>query len=65
MHTVKVVSAGLGLLALCVLVGRAADGRQGMAKGTVVFLPLWLAGTGINMYLGIKNAGFGVAEELP
>ncbi len=65
MHTVKVVSAGLGLLAICVLVGRGSGGKQGMAKGAAVFLPLWLLGAGVNMYLGVKNAGYTVAEELP
>ena len=48
MHTMKVLSAGFGLLAICVLGGRAAEGRQGMAKGALVFLPLWLIGTGVN-----------------
>lgn len=65
MHTVKVVGAGVGLLALCVLVGRSSGGRQGMAKGATVFLPLWLLGSGINMYVGVKKAGYPVADELP
>ena len=65
MHTVKVVSAGLGLLALCVLVGRSSGGKRGMAKGATVFLPLWLLGSGVNMYAGVKKAGYTVADELP
>jgi hypothetical protein len=65
MHTVKVVSAGLGLLAICVMVGRISSGGSGMAKGAIAFLLLWLLGSGVNMYLGLKNAGYTVAEELP
>ena len=65
MHTVKVVGAGLGLLALCLLAGRSSGGRQGMSKGAVAFLPLWLLGSGINMYAGMKEAGYSAADELP
>ena len=65
MHTVKVVSAGFGLLGLCMLVGRGARGRAGMAEGAVVFVPFWLLGSGLNMYKGVKDAGYTVAEELP
>ncbi len=65
MHTVKVVGAGVGLLALCGFGGFLLNGRRGMAQGTLVFLPLWLAGTGLNMYFGVKDAGYSVQEELP
>ena len=65
MHTVKVVGTGFGLLALCAFVGRVADGRQGMATGATVFLPLWLAGTGLNMFHGVKHAGYEIGQELP
>jgi hypothetical protein len=65
MHTVKVVSAGFGLLAICVMVGRVSAGGSGMAKAAIAFLPLWLLGSGLNMYFGVKNAGYTVAEELP
>ncbi len=65
MHTVKVVGAGLGLLAMCVLVGRGSGGKQGMAKGAAVFLPLWMVGTGVNLYVGVRKAGYSVADELP
>ena len=64
MHTAKIVGSGLGLLALCVLIGRAADGRRGMRKGTVAFLPIWLAGTGLNLSFGVKDGGYSISEEL-
>jgi hypothetical protein len=31
-----------------------------LAKGAIAFLPLWLLGSGVNMYLGVKNAGYTV-----
>jgi len=28
-------------------------------------LPLWFIGAGINMYIGVKQAGYSVADEAP
>jgi hypothetical protein len=67
-HTLKVIAVGLALLALCLLIGRAASGANAAASlvfGAKVFLPLWLIGTGINMRLGVTKAGYTVAEEIP
>ena len=38
---------------------------SGLAAGALIFLPLWLVGAGINLYLGVKTAGYSVREELP
>jgi hypothetical protein len=65
MHTIKVLAIGFAVLGLCVLAGRTAGGRQGMAVALLVFLPMWFAGAGINMYMGVKRAGYSVAEEAP
>jgi hypothetical protein len=65
MHTVIVIAAGFGLLGLCALVGRVLGGTAGTATAALVFLPLWLVGAGINMYVGVKRAGYSVAEEAP
>ena len=65
MDTVKVISAGVALLGMCVLGGKVLAGRRGMARGTLVFLLLWFAGTGLNMYVGVKKAGYGFVVELP
>lgn len=65
MHTVKVLSAGVGLLALCSLLGYCIDGRRGAERGIVVFIPLWLGGTGLNLYAGVARAGYTIREELP
>ena len=65
MHTVIVLAIGFGLLGLCVLAGYLAGGASAIATAALVFIPLWLAGAGINMYLGVKQAGYSVAEEAP
>ena len=57
MHTVKVVTCGLVLLALCLVFGRAA--------GAKLFLPLWLVAAGVNMWIGVARAGYSVADEAP
>jgi hypothetical protein len=67
MHTIKVIAAGLLLLAVCLLAGRAlaTTPAAGLATGAKVFVPLWLIGAGINMWLGVSRAGYSVAEEAP
>jgi hypothetical protein len=65
MHTVIVLAIGFGLLGSCAITGYLAGGASAIATGALVFLPLWLAGAGINMYLGVKQAGYSVAEEVP
>lgn len=66
-HTVKVIAAGFALLAVCLLIGRATTSPPsgGMVLGAKVFLPLWLAGAGINMWVGVSRAGYTVREEAP
>ena len=66
-HTVKVIAAGFALLAVCLLIGRAttSPASAGMILGAKVFLPLWLAGAGINMWVGVSRAGYTVREEAP
>jgi hypothetical protein len=65
MHTVIVIAIGFGLLGLCVFGGHLVGTPSGLAAGALVFLPLWLIGAGINLYLGVKTAGYTVAEEAP
>lgn len=65
MHTVIVTAVGLGLLGLFVLAGRIVGGASGAAAGALAFLPVWFVGAGINMYIGVKHAGYGIAEEIP
>jgi hypothetical protein len=65
MHTVIVIATGLVLLAICLLIGNALGGAPGMARAAVLFLPLWLLGAAINLYMGVRSAGYSVGEELP
>jgi hypothetical protein len=64
-HTVIVVAIGFGLLGLCALAGRLLGGVHGAATAALVFLPVWLVGAGINMYIGVTRAGYSVADEAP
>jgi hypothetical protein len=66
MHTLKVLGAGFVLLALCLLAGRGLGGAApGIARGAMIFLPLWLIGAGVNLWIGVTREGYTVAEEAP
>jgi hypothetical protein len=66
MHTIYVIAGGFALLALCLLTARLATGTApALAKAALVFLPLWLIGAAINMWIGMTKAGYSVREELP
>jgi hypothetical protein len=65
MHTIMVLGIGFGLLGLCAIIGHVLGGAPGIATAALSFLPLWLVGAGINMYLGVARAGYSVADEAP
>jgi hypothetical protein len=65
MHTVIVLAVGFAVLLSCAVAGRVFGGPPGAATGALVFLPLWFIGAGINMYIGVKRAGYSVADEAP
>ncbi len=65
MHTVIVLGLGFVLLGLCSLVGRVLNGTSGLATATLVFVPLWFFGAGLNMLVGVRKAGYSVADEAP
>jgi hypothetical protein len=67
-HTLKVIAGGLLLLGLFVLGGRflsAGTPMAGMATAARWFVPVWLIGAAINMWVGVAKAGYSVAEEAP
>lgn len=63
MHTLLVILGGFALLALCLLIARMAGASR--RKAVLVFLPLWLIGAAINMWVGVSTAGYSVADEFP
>lgn len=65
MHTIIVLAVGFALLGLCALTGGILGSASGIATGALIFLPLWLVGAGVNMYMGVKRAGYSVADEAP
>ena len=66
MHTVIVLGGGIFLLLACLFLGHAfGGGMPGAALGAKVFIPLWLVAASVNLWLGVHNAGYTVAEELP
>jgi hypothetical protein len=65
MHTIIVIGTGLVLLGICAYVGRLMGGPGALGTATLVFLPLWFIGAATNMYIGVKKAGYSVADEAP
>ena len=67
MHTLKVIAGGLALLGLCLLIGRwvGPTPAVGLAKAARLFIPLWLIGAGVNLWIGVSRAGYSIAEEAP
>lgn len=67
MHTVIVMGGGFVLLAAFLLVARFAGDGSALALATAAkwFVPAWFVGAGINMAVGVLQAGYSVAEELP
>jgi len=67
MRTVLIIFGGFLLLGICVLVGRwlGGDNTKAMVVAAQVFIPIWLAAAGINMWACVAQVGYTVAEELP
>jgi hypothetical protein len=67
-HTLKVIAGGLVLLGLFLLAGGLLSSSgpiAGMASAARWFIPVWLIGAGVNMWVGVVKAGYSVAEEAP
>jgi hypothetical protein len=65
MHTIKVIAIGFAVLVACNAAGYFTAGTTGLSRAALIFLPVWAIGAGINMYLGVKRAGYSVADEAP
>jgi hypothetical protein len=64
MHTVIVIGGGFALMAACLLLGHAWGGMPGLLTGARLFIPLWLVGAFVNMWVGTTH-GYSWAEEFP
>jgi hypothetical protein len=65
-HTIIVIAIGFAVLGLSVLIGHLTDGSPvGMATAALAFVPVWFIGAGINLWIGVSNAGYSVKEEAP
>lgn len=64
MHTVIVLGGGFGLLLACALLGHAWGAMPGLLTGLKLFLPLWLVGAFVNMWVGTTH-GYSWGEEFP
>ena len=65
MHTAIVIGIGFAVLAAYLVVGRAVGGAAAVPTAALVFLPIWLLGAAVNMAIGVRRAGYTVAEEAP
>ena len=62
------IAGGFVLLGICLLAGRILTPGApvaGIVTGARWFVPVWLIGAGINLYIGVARAGYSVAEEAP
>ena len=64
MRTALIIVAGIVLLGVMVLVARHVVDVS-MSRAALVFLPVWLAVAGLNMWVGVAKAGYSVREEAP
>lgn len=66
MHMLMMTSLGLALLAVFWFIGRLLNRRAGrqVVNGPRLFLPVWLAVSFYNGYIGVTKAGYSVQAEL-
>jgi len=67
MRTAIIITAGFVILGLFLLAARWIGGgnTKAMVLAAQVFIPMWAAFAGLNMWIGVSQAGYSVAEELP
>ncbi|MES2072149.1 MAG: hypothetical protein V4488_17470 [Pseudomonadota bacterium] len=67
MHTAIVLFISFVVLGVCHILARklTTSSADATKLATLIFLPLWLVAAGINLWMGVSDAGYTVAEELP
>jgi hypothetical protein len=66
MRTLRVTLGGMVLLTLFTLIGHSLGGDAGaLARAAAYFIPLWLVLAAINLWIGVRSAGYSLTEEAP
>jgi hypothetical protein len=66
MHMAMVIGGGIVLLGLFLLFGKLWGGTDSdLALAAKLFVPIWLAMSLTNMWVGVTKAGYSVRDELP
>lgn len=66
MHMLSVIAGGIVLLGVFLLFGHLwGDAPASLATAAKLFLPVWLAVSVTNLWIGVSKAGYTVAEETP
>ncbi|EMN1929563.1 hypothetical protein RVV18_004014 [Burkholderia ambifaria] len=66
MHMLMVIAGGAVLLGVFLLFGKLWGGdTAALALAAKVFVPVWLAISIANLWIGVSHAGYTVREELP
>jgi hypothetical protein len=66
-RTAIIIVGGFVLLGVFLLAARWLGGgnAKAMVLAAQVFIPVWIALAGVNMWIGVSQAGYSVGEELP
>jgi hypothetical protein len=67
MRTFLLIVAGLVTLGGSLFVARwfGADGRTPFVVVGEFFIPIWFCLSALNLWIGVKQAGYSIGEELP
>lgn len=66
MHMLKVIAGGSVLLGVFLLFGKLWGGQApALALAAKAFIPVWLAVSVANLWVGVHHAGYTVGQELP
>jgi hypothetical protein len=67
MHSFLVILGGVVLLGLVLVVGGLVGpgGAPGMRRAALAFVPVWLVGAIINLWVGASSATVTIADEFP
>jgi hypothetical protein len=67
MRTVIILVIGFVLWGTCLGVAKllAASRPSSMATATIAFVVIWFIAAGVNMWIGMTEAGYSFMEELP